>query len=126
MTVYTRAYKRRLKKRSRTLPIPGRGEDEGKYFHCWNCHFVCDKDRDELGDSATRGGDHHLDAPNPIVNVPGGNTANQAVLGGSIGHYHVAAIVGPDSVPREVRHNFKSDVSKGCPQCGSTNYRGDY
>jgi len=126
MTVFTRAYRHRLHKESRTLPIPGRGDDDGKYFHCWNCGFVCDKDRDELGDSATKGGDGHLDALDPIVNVPGGNTENHAVLGGSTGHYHVAAIIGPDSVPREVRHTFKSDVSRGCPKCGSTNYRGDY
>ena len=126
MTVYTRAHRRKLKKESRTLPIFGRGDDEGKYFHCWYCHFVCDKDRDELGDSATKGGDGHLDALSPVVNVPGGNTSNQAVLGGSTGHYHAAARIGPDSNPTEVRHNYKSDVSRGCPMCGSTNYRGDY
>ena len=124
--IYTRAHKRSLKKRSRTLPIYGKGADAGKYFHCWNCGFVCDKDRDELGDSSSKGGDGHLDALDLIVNVPGGNTANHAVLGGSIGHYHVAALVGPDSIPVLVEHTFKSDVSRGCPHCGSTNWRGDY
>ena len=124
--IYSKARKRNLKKQSRTLPIYCKGDDAGKYFKCWYCGFVCDKDRDMLGDSSTKGGDYHLDALNPVVNVPGGNVGNQAVLGGPIGHYHVAAVIGPDGVPTEVRHNYKSNVSKGCPSCGSTNWRGDY
>ena len=126
MTVYRRARHRNLKKRSRTLPIFGRRDDADKYFRCWNCSFVCDKDRDELGDSSTKGGDGHLDALTPVVNDIGGNTSNQAMLGGPVGHYHVAARVGPDASPTLVSHNFKSDVSRGCPKCGSTNWRGDY
>ena len=125
MAVYSRAQKTKLKKESRTLPIFGRGDDAGKYFHCWNCGFVCDKDRDELGDSASRGGDGHLDALN-LVSDNVANALHVAVLGGCTGHYHVAGELGPDSVPREVTHTFKSDVSRGCPSCGSTNYRGDY
>ena len=126
MPVYTRPYKKKIQKRSKTLPIHGKGEDAGRYFHCWNCGFVCNKDRDELGDSSTKGGDGHLDAPLPVVNAPFGNTSNQAVLGGSIGHYHVAARIGADSNPLGNYHILKSDVSRGCPMCGSTNWRGDF
>lgn len=124
--IYTRPHKRKLKKRSRTLPIFGKGEDADKFYHCWYCGFVCDVDRNELGDSASKSGDHHLDALAPIVNVDSGNAGNFATLGGCTGHYHVAARIGADSNPKEVVHNFTSDVSRGCPMCGSTNYRGDY
>jgi len=126
MPVYTRARKILPKKRSRTMPVFGKGEDEGKYYRCWDCHFVCDKDRDSLGDSTTKGGDKHLDALTPVVNDIGGNTSNQAVLGGCIGHYHVAAKIGADGNPIQVWHNFTSNVTRGCPNCGSTNWRGDY
>lgn len=124
MAVYSRARKRKLRKESRTIPIFGKGDDAGKYFHCWHCGFTCDKDRDELGDSSTRGGDGHLDALDHISDT--GGDAPRAVLGGCTGHYHVAPLIGPDSVPTVVRHTFKSDVSRGCPSCGSTNWRGDY
>jgi hypothetical protein len=126
MPVYTRAHKRKLQKVSRTLPIFGKGDDDGKYFHCWHCGFVCDKDRDELGDSASKGGDKHLVALISIDNGPGGNTSNRATLGGCIGHYHVAAKIGPDGEPDGVKHNYMTNIIRGCPSCGSTNWRGDY
>lgn len=127
MPVYTRAHKRALRKESRTLPIYGKGDDEGKYFHCWNCGFVCDKDRDELGDSDSSSGLAHKDALQPVGEfAPNGKAANEACLGGSTGHYHVAALIGADSDPKTVNHVYEPDISYGCPFCGSTNWRGDY
>ena len=41
---------KRLRKEKRTIPIRGIWEDKGKYFRCWNCGFVCDSQRDSLGD----------------------------------------------------------------------------
>lgn len=61
MAVYTRPHKRKLIKRSRTLPVYGEGDDEGKYFRCCFCGWICNVDRDELGDSESSSGNEHTD-----------------------------------------------------------------
>jgi len=287
MPVYTRPHKRKLTKRSRTLPVYGEGADKGKYFRCWNCGWICNVDRDELGDSDSSAGDEHTDfhedhycstydqydgSLSPVgpelilnkgfeesdppddwtaansadldrhadpntgtycleINENGGNhpaalqtipvetgkqyrfsfyvkegtgTVYQAylydvenaanlysvgywgvgtaayvqkthistipvgcvtvivvlshavllgaattilfddvsfrriipsprsaskysTLGGDIGHHHVALnIVTPDGEPKLIRHKYTSDISRGCPFCGTLNWRGDY
>ena len=107
MSVYRRPHKRSLRKESRTLPIFGKGEDEGKYYHCWNCGFVCDVDRDALGDSDSSSGVAHKDALQPVGNfAPNGEAENYACLGGIIGHYHVAARIGAYSNPKRGNHVY--------------------
>lgn len=109
------------------MPIYGRGDDQDKYFHCWNCDFVCDVNRDELGDSDSSSGVAHIEGVLPVGDfAPNGKADNHACLGGSTGHYHVAARIGADSNPKSVQRLYKSDISRGCPKCGSMNWRGDY
>jgi hypothetical protein len=127
MADYRRAYKKPLPRRSRTRPIYGRGDDRRRFYRCWNCGFVCDSRRDELGDSDSNAGDDHTDfnihaQPDPQL----GGVAKQLCLGGDIGHYHVAMKIGADSEPQTIVHSLKSDVSRGCPFCGTVNWRGDY
>jgi len=125
---YKKPHRTRLPKRSRTRPIYGKGDDADRYFKCWNCGFVCDSHRDELGDSESRAGDDHTDYHNLVENESQlrPNPGNKACLGGDIGHYHVAMLLGPDENPKTVYHELTSDISRGCPFCGSTNWRGDY
>ena len=130
MTVYTRAHKRKLIKRSRTLPVYGEGADKDKYFRCWNCGWICNVDRDELGDSDSSAGDEHTDYHEThhcsTYDAPS-DASRYATLGGDTGHYQVAQnIVTPDGEAELVRHKYTSDISRGCPFCGSTNWRGDY
>ena len=109
------------------MPVFGKDDDQGRYYRCWNCGFVCDVERDALGDSDSTSGLAHKDALLPVGRfAPNGKAANQACLGGDIGHYHVAARIGADSNPKSVEHIYKSDISYGCPNCGTTNWRGDY
>ena len=129
MTVYTRPHKRKLIKRSRTLPVYGEGDDEGKYFRCWNCGFICKVGRDELGDSDSSAGDEHTDYHQThhcsTYDLPDA-ASRYATLGGDTGHYQVAQLKGIDGNPVTIRHDFTSDISSGCPFCGTKNYRGDY
>ena len=130
MAVYTRPHKRKLIKRSRTRPVYGEGADKGKYFRCWNCGFVCNVDRDQLGDSDSWSGNEHTDYHEDYLyssyDAPD-DPSRYAVLGGDIGDYYVALnIVTPDGEPELIRHKYTSDISRGCPFCGSTNWRGDY
>jgi hypothetical protein len=33
---------------------------------------------------------------------------------------------GADGESKTIVHDYKSNVSRGCPFCGTTNWRGDY
>lgn len=126
MATYRKPYRPPLPKRSRTLPIKGRGDDAGRYFHCWFCGFVCDSERDALGDSDSNSGVAHTDAMDLAVdNYSEG--INKSVLGGDINCFEVGMELGADgSTPKEVVHNHKCNIDSGCPFCGSKNWRGDY
>ncbi|MCK4328788.1 hypothetical protein KAX02_02990 [candidate division WOR-3 bacterium] len=128
--IYTRPHKRKLAKRSRTLPVFGKGDDEGKYFRCWNCGFICNKDRDELGDAESNAGDDHTDYHGNVSEYPYANhyddIASKVCCLGESDHYHVVLELGPDGEPKTIIHDLTSDISRGCPFCGTVNWRGDY
>lgn len=131
MPTYRKAYRPPLPRHSRTLPIHGTGDDADRYFHCWNCGFVCDADRDELGDSDSYAGDDHAEylryaGPSTIPDNLGRTTPKSLCLGGPVQHFEV--LTKPDAAgdPKKVMYNIKSDVSSGCPFCGTKNWRGDY
>ena len=88
-------------------------------------------DRDELGDSDSSAGDGHKDYHEThfCSTYDGPSDASRyATLGGDIGHYHVCQniVLTPEGDAELIRHKYTSDVSRGCPFCGSTNWRGDY
>ena len=127
MADYRRPHQKTIPKRSRTRPVKGRWGDKGRYFRCWNCGFVCDSKRDELGDADSNAGDDHTDFHSLAQANPQSNGPDKIIcLGGDIGHYHVAMEIGADSETKTIVHDYKSDVSRGCPFCGTTNWRGDY
>lgn len=137
MSVYRKPKKLPLRKRSRTKPIYGTGDDEGKYYRCWNCGFVCDASRDKLGDGEA--GDNHTASSTGdslyLAGVrPYGKRSHlyvgledQCCLGGPIGHYHTAMRLRAEgsTYVENVVHDLKSNVTHGCPFCGTTNWRGD-
>ena len=93
----------RLPKESKTIPIYGHpergdGEDNGKYYRCWNCGFVCNVDRDALGDQSSRSG----------------------------AAYETYAQVDEYGVATGKTRYKVSESSTGCPLCHSKNWRGDY
>ncbi len=130
----------RIPKESRTLaqwgdPIRGDGLDHGKWYRCWHCGFYCNSDRDALGDSQSRSGVVHEDyaqQPDPGYNYAQNEAGiakdnQQAVLGGSIVAYEVAAENDAAADPKSVRNAIRvSDKGSGCPFCFSKNWRGDY
>lgn len=119
----------RIPKDSRRIPIfgdpvRGNGEDHGKWYRCWNCGFICNSDRDALGDSQSRDGRVLTDYAQQLDLSA---IKPQAMLGG-ISVVHSVAEYGADETAKGVRNAImvSSSASSGCPLCGSLNYRGDY
>ena len=120
---------KRLRKDSRTIPLPGNGvgeaDENGQYFKCWNCGFTCDRERDELGGSDSRDG---LSYENYSVDTFGGTPglSGLATLGGDIEHFQVALKLDSSGSPIEPEKNIRAVAGTGCPFCGCRNWRGDY
>lgn len=93
---------RRYPKQSRTIPIKahpdhGDGKDVGKYFRCWNCGFICNIEKNELGGPESR---------NKIT----------------IQRYTQVDEYGNTTTGTR----YKPIMETGCPLCGTLNWRGDY
>ena len=106
----------RLRRQARTLPMVGKGDDEGRYYRCWNCGFVCDKERDTLGGPHDSAGLAHSVDPETDTNYR--FVAPQAVFTGRQVDFNGDPVV----VPR----TYHATVTAGCPFCGTKNWRGDY
>ena len=128
--------RRKIPRQSRTIPIEGFGEDDGKFFTCWYCGFTCNKDRDSLGDSESGSGENHESFVVPYdtgilaeYGVAGDGTtplARLALLGGEITHFQLAMENGQYGTPKSVGEPLHHTNGIGCPQCNSLNWRGDY
>lgn len=142
--------RRKTRKQSRTIPIAGHidygdGEDAGRYFRCWNCGFICNKDRDELGGSEERDAVSHkvymgsastdtLDTNSDVTQISYGAD----IEGVNDGVYplvtkltfrseHVIMENDLAGDPKTIRTNYTPDEgSGGCPFCHTKNWRGDY
>lgn len=77
-----------------------------------------------MGDESTSAGDDQLEYATPTY---GYEDDSAACLGDCINNYHVALELEPDgTTAKGVLHSFESNVTGGCPMCGSKNWRGDY
>lgn len=105
-------------------PIRGDGQDHAKWYRCWNCGFICNIERDALGDSQSGSGVVHKDyaqQPDP------GTVKLEATLGG-ISAVHSISEEGADGTAKGVRNAImvSSSASSGCPFCSTLNWKGDY
>ena len=110
-----------IPRQKKTLPIWGANEDTGKYFRCWNCGFIANKDRNQIEfGNYGRSGIRVLDFPGYNPDLQMGNEQGIAILEDN----HVCMRNGlDDSADTVQRHDHYPDTFKGCPLCGSTNYR---
>jgi hypothetical protein len=143
-----RVRRQRILHDSRTISLRGHkdygeGRDDGRYWRCWNCGFVCDVERHELGDSESKDGVSHTiyealytggpkkgtnstDYYETDADIHGisGTTALLDIASARSGH--VLLQNDADGEPKTVRINWTPDISHGCPFCGTLNWRGDY
>ena len=117
---------RRPRKESKRIPIwgsPERGDglDHGRYFECWNCGFICDSDRDFLGDSESSA----RITPTAYNQVDEKGSAVYHCQGKlAMTHTNQTDCEAAGGTWSRVR--YKPVVESGCPFCGSPNWRGDY
>ena len=130
--------KRRLPRQKRTISVfgavsydqSGRAvkDQSDKLFRCWNCGFLCNTDRDKLGDGV---GYTIKDQPDILplslgsgaFQYPGSNAQWDVTL--SLEDMHTVHLMQLDSDgnPMTVMHNFSQVVFAGCPLCGCMNYK---
>lgn len=114
--------KRRHPRPARALR--GSFEDEGKYYHCQHCGFICNIERDELGGPSDRDGLSYENYSDIVDESPLGN--GLALFESAIEHFQTVLELGADGLPKVVKENWRAVVNSGCPLCGSRNWRGDY
>jgi hypothetical protein len=106
----------------RVISIRGSNEDTGVYYRCWNCGFICDSTRDQIGDGD---GVSVRDAPEYHTGYESSQDSLNYTPGIRIhGMMAVTLENGPDGDPiTTYRHNKYPKIGQGCPLCGCKNYR---
>jgi hypothetical protein len=130
--------KRRLPRERRSISIFGATayidgkiskDQSGKFYRCWNCGFVCNTDRDKLGDGV---GFYITDEPDLYSNNQG-SVAFQYPCSNASQESATICVTKPSTVRliqldsngdlMEAIHNNVSVITSGCPSCGCKNYK---
>lgn len=119
---------------SRTIPLPGDGNDDGNWYKCWSCGMHCNDITDEIDSGASRMqttySDFALDnlGPQPGVarTLGGSQLGSVSPVMGGMNNVFIAVRQGMDGSPLPVVHYFEIIDTKGCPNDGNLNWRGDY
>lgn len=89
--------------------LRGSGDDDGKYYRCWNCGFTNNVDRNVVGDGEG--------LTYTINTLPNEQNVN---LGYEISTSGEAVLI--DSAVQE-KHAISAHSQAGCALCGSMNYK---
>ncbi len=117
--------------RSRTVPMSGdeTGEGEGNWYACWSCGMPNNDVEDFVDDGASK---VHTTFSDFAIQAHGGYDLDGQVI---INQGHCAtntypvlrvALADSNGDAKEVVHNFKIVDTKGCPNDGNLNWRGDH
>lgn len=118
--------------RGRTIPMPGdeTGEGEGNWFKCWSCGMHCNDVTDEIDDGASKVQSTYSDF---FCQAQGGFGDDAGVVINfdytsqhqSVGTLRVAR-ADSDGNAQEVVHFFILVDTKGCPNDGNLNWKGEH
>jgi len=106
--------------RKSARPIPGNkvkadGKDYRKYYRCVYCGFVCNIERDKLGESNSKCCEALPLSYGGII-----------TCGQGTGYPCVLMELGPDEEYKAIVSTKKFVSKGGCPACGSLNWQGNY
>ena len=123
--------KARYRKQAKTIPLragdrdSGREKiDDGSYFRCWHCGFICDIRRDELSKDGRRGTTVGPETPLQADRVTTYGMGSDAInLSPGVGVD--SALMEQDSAGnnKTVYRYQTAGVARGCPFCGTTQWR---
>ena len=120
---FTKPSKRKLKHDARSFPYKRRGhqdeENPLKLWKCWHCGFICDEDRDDHS-QGTAGDSQEVST----LPASGGDGLDGMIVSTEIGKETVMMKQDAQGVDVVIEHIYASVITKGCPMCGTTNYKG--
>jgi len=104
-------------------------DQSNKMYRCWNCGFICNTDRDKIGDGVGYVVKDEADKP-AVLNLGAAshefpnsdNSRDVKLCLDTIHDFHLVAL---DSVGDlvTVMHGFSSNIRSGCPMCGCKQYK---
>lgn len=103
----------RVRKEKRTVPVPAQGAEEGRYFKCWNCGFICDIQKNAL--DTGRAGNSHT----PATLTPGREVGDLASVRFRVGRPIVLRALNSIGEHKPIYVQRSVTVSSGCPFCGT-------
>jgi len=135
----TKLYRQgRLPRQKRTIKIFGAAayidgrvvkDQSSNLFKCWNCGFICNTDRDKLGDGVgyrieDQVDTSPLDLAAAALQYPQSNASEKAIII-SVDEITPPLLMQLDSEgnPVTIMHNLSQVVYEGCPMCGSKAYK---
>lgn len=120
-----RARRNRLPKESRTILLFDETDtDNGMFYRCWNCGYICHDKRDSLGGSNSGDAISHTDFSIPATPLNAGDKPYAIVI--DVRKTIVSPALDSSGNPKATVHSHRAVVEGGCPFCGTLNWRGDY
>jgi len=116
--------------RSRTIPIPGdeTGEGEGNWYRCHSCGMHCNDVTDTVDDGASKVRISHMLVADQAIMVIGSKIAVNFLYSTGqtpLSKVYVALADSNGNAKQVVRKHYITDT-RGCPNDGNLNWRGDY
>lgn len=122
-----RTRKNRLPKEFRVkLIVDETDTDNGSFYHCGNCNFVCNDKQDSLGGSKSGDAIGRTDFTIQSAGIISGDAKTAVSLLVNIPESMASLAVDSSGNPKTVVHHHVAAVSGGCPFCGSKNWRADF
>lgn len=124
-----------MPRQARTIPMPGHkdhgeGEDNERWYRCWNCGVPCDVRREWLGDENSQAQIGYLDEQTNSLGVLDGYPESIYIMNFSPSSFGNASAVllelDGSGDAKGIRHSFEVQPSPGCWFCHSPNWRGDF
>lgn len=116
-----RPHKNRLPRFRKTIPVKGTAEDQGKYFRCWNCGFVCKDGRDALGDGPV-GITPSVSDPDPADCRPTPGDPRSVMI--DFNPSFCLMELDAAGAYKEIYVPRAATVTSGCPMCGIKTWKG--
>lgn len=100
--------------------------DNGVFYHCGNCGFLCNDKRDSLGGNNSGSAINHSDFTTQSAGIMPGVPQTAITFVACVQTSIAGVALNSSGNAKTVVHNHRAVVSGGCPLCGSLNWRGDF